>query len=108
MTMLHETVETVETVETGLLRALTRGAETRAFPLIVAAVAMATTLSMTIPFGTLLVAAVLLAPRRWRSIAATSSIGAATRCALAPAASQPASKQARITTSGCANSGPQR
>ncbi|WP_312129155.1 YqaA family protein [Diaphorobacter nitroreducens] len=77
MTMLHETVETVETVETGLLRALTRGAETRAFPLIVAAVAMATTLSMTIPFGTLLVAAVLLAPRRWRSIAATSSIGAA-------------------------------
>lgn len=69
--MLHASVET------RLLRALTRRADTRTFPLVVAAVAMATTLSMTIPFGTLIVAAVLLAPRRWRGIAMASSIGAA-------------------------------
>lgn len=65
------------TVETGLLRALTRGADTRAFPILVAAVALIATLSMTIPFGTLLIAAVLLAPRRWLAIAAASSFGSA-------------------------------
>jgi uncharacterized membrane protein YdjX (TVP38/TMEM64 family) len=65
------------TLETGLIRTLTRCADRPAFPLIVASVALAATLSMTVPFASLLVAAVLIAPRRWKSIAAWSSLGAA-------------------------------
>ena len=64
-------------LESGLMRALLRRADTRAFPLVVAAVAVAATLSMSVPFAGLLVAAVLMAPRRWLSIAFGSSLGAA-------------------------------
>ena len=65
------------TLETGLIRTLTQRADHPAFPLIVAAVAMAATLSMSVPFASLLVVAVLLAPRRWMPIAVWSSLGAA-------------------------------
>lgn len=59
------------------MRTLVRRADTRAFPMVVAAVAMAATLSMSVPFATLLVAAVLMSPRRWVAIALWSSFGAA-------------------------------
>ena len=65
------------TLETGLIRTLTRRADQRAFPMIVAVVAVAATLSMTVPFASLLVGAVLMAPRRWKPIALWSSLGAA-------------------------------
>lgn len=69
-------------IETRLISTLTRRADQPAFPLVVAGVAMAATLSMTVPFASLLVAAVLMAPRRWRSIALCSSLGAALGAAL--------------------------
>jgi uncharacterized membrane protein YdjX (TVP38/TMEM64 family) len=58
-------------LESGLM--LVRGADTRAFPMIVAAVALAATLSMSVPFASLLVAAVLMSPRRWATISLWSS-----------------------------------
>ena len=65
------------TLETGLIRTLTRRADHPAFPLFVAVVALAATLSMSVPFASLLVVAVLMAPRRWMPIAMWSSVGAA-------------------------------
>jgi membrane protein YqaA with SNARE-associated domain len=65
------------TLESGLMRTLVRRADTGAFPAVVAGVALAATTSMSVPFATLLVAAVLLAPRRWAVIALWSSLGAA-------------------------------
>jgi hypothetical protein len=65
------------TLENGLLSGLSARADTRAFPLAVASAAAAATLSMSVPFAGLLVAAVLLAPRRWVAIAAGASLGAA-------------------------------
>lgn len=64
-------------LQSGLLRALTRRADSRAFPLVVAGAALAAELSMSVPFASLLIAAVLLAPRRWVSIATWASLGAA-------------------------------
>ncbi len=64
-------------LETSLLRALARWADSSAFPVVVAASAMAATLSMSVPFAGLLVASVLLVPRRWLLIAAGASLGAA-------------------------------
>ena len=64
-------------LETGLMRTLTRRADQPAFPLIVALIAVAATLSMSVPFASLLVGAVLMAPRRWKPIAVWSSLGAA-------------------------------
>ena len=64
-------------LETSLIRTLTRRADHPAFPGFVALVALAATLSMTIPFATLLVGATLMAPKRWKSIALCSSLGAA-------------------------------
>jgi membrane protein YqaA with SNARE-associated domain len=64
-------------LESGLVRTLVRRADTRAFPMVVGAAAIAATLSMSVPFGSLLVAAVLMAPRRWVSIALWSSLGTA-------------------------------
>ncbi|MBL8346301.1 MAG: hypothetical protein JNN03_12725 [Rubrivivax sp.] len=64
-------------LESGLVRALSRRADNGAFPLAVAVVALAATLSMSVPFASLLVAAVLMAPRRWAAIALWSSLGAA-------------------------------
>lgn len=71
-----------QTLEGGLLRALTRRADSRAFPLVVGAVALASTLSMSVPFAGLLVGSVLLAHRRWLAIAVASSLGAAIGAAL--------------------------
>ncbi len=59
------------------MRTLVRCADKRSFPVVVAAVAFAATLSMSAPFATLLVAAVLMAPRRWVAISLWSSLGAA-------------------------------
>lgn len=64
-------------LESRLLQTLTRHADTRGFPLMVGGIAFAATLSMTIPFASVLVASVLLAPGRWHSIASWSSVGAA-------------------------------
>ncbi|MDG0855841.1 VTT domain-containing protein [Roseateles puraquae] len=65
------------TIENRLLRALSARADRPAFPLVVAGAAAAATLSMSVPFAGLLVAAVLLAPRRWIAIACGASMGAA-------------------------------
>lgn len=59
------------------MRTLLRRADSRAFPVVIGAVALAATLSMSVPFATLLVAAVLMAPRRWGAIAVGASLGAA-------------------------------
>lgn len=64
-------------IETSIMRALVRRADSNTFPLAVAGTALAATLSMSVPFAGLLVAAVLLAPGRWISVAAWSSLGAA-------------------------------
>jgi uncharacterized membrane protein YdjX (TVP38/TMEM64 family) len=69
-------------VEIRLIATLTRRADRPAFALVVAAVAFAATLSMVVPFGSLLAGAVLMAPRRWKSIAICSSLGAALGAAL--------------------------
>ena len=69
-------------LESGLMRALLRRADSRAFPVVVGAVAVAATLSMSVPFATLLVASVLMAPRRWGGIAVWASLGAALGAAL--------------------------
>lgn len=69
--MLHSALEY------RLVRTLVRRADTRAFPMVVASVAVTATLSMSVPFAGLLVAAVLMAPRRWVAIALWSSLGAA-------------------------------
>jgi len=68
----------------GILRMLARRADSGAFPLVVmaAAAAAAATLSMSVPFASLLVASVLLAPSRWRLIAAGASVGAAVGAAI--------------------------
>lgn len=59
------------------MRALIRRADAGFFPVVVAGVATAATVSMSVPFAGLLVAAVLMAPRRWFAIALWSSLGAA-------------------------------
>lgn len=64
-------------LESGLMRTLLRRADSPAFPAVVGAVAVAATLSMSVPFATLLVAAVLMARRRWSAIAVGASLGAA-------------------------------
>jgi membrane protein YqaA with SNARE-associated domain len=61
--------------EDRLLRAVLRAADRPGYPLIVGAAAFGATLSMAVPFATVLVAAVLAAPRRWRAIALWSSLG---------------------------------
>jgi uncharacterized membrane protein YdjX (TVP38/TMEM64 family) len=70
------------TLETGLLRALTRHAQHRGFALVVAGMALVATLSMSVPFASILVAAVLLAPRRWFALALGGSLGSAAGAAL--------------------------
>lgn len=64
------------------MRTLLRRADSRAFPAVVGIVAFAATLSMSVPFATLLVSAVLMAPRRWVAIALWSSLGAAVGAAM--------------------------
>ncbi len=51
------------------------GAGGVAYCAFVGSTAFALTLTMSIPFGSILAVAVLLAPRRWRAIAASSSLG---------------------------------
>lgn len=69
-------------LESGLMRTLLRRADRPAFPAVVGAVAVAATVSMSVPFATLLVAAVLMARRRWIAIAVWASLGAALGAAL--------------------------
>lgn len=64
-------------LESGLLRTLLKRADSRAFPAVVGAVALAATLSMSVPFAPLLVAAALMVPRRWAATAVCASLGAA-------------------------------
>ena len=73
-------------LESGLMRTLLRRADSRAFPVVVGVVALAATLSMSVPFATLLVAAVLMARRRWGAIAVGASLGAALGAAWSSAA----------------------
>jgi membrane protein YqaA with SNARE-associated domain len=55
-----------------------RGATSmRVYPLLVGSVALLLTVSMTIPFASILIAAVLLRPARWKAIALLSSVGSA-------------------------------
>ena len=69
-------------LESGLMRTLLWRADARSFPMVVGAVAVAATLSMSVPFATLLVTAVLMARRRWGAIAVWASLGAALGAAL--------------------------
>lgn len=64
-------------LQSGLLRTLLRRADSPAFPAVVGAVALGAALSMSVSFATLLVAAVLMARRRWSAIAVGASLGAA-------------------------------
>lgn len=64
-------------LESGLLRSLLGRADSPLFPLVVGAIAAVATVSMSVPFASLLMAAVLMARRRWRAIALFSSLGAA-------------------------------
>ncbi|MCK6431953.1 MAG: hypothetical protein L6Q68_02820 [Aquabacterium sp.] len=64
-------------LQSGLLRTLLRRADSPAFPAVVGAVALGAALSMSVSFATLLVAAVLMARRRWSGIAVGASLGAA-------------------------------
>ncbi len=64
-------------LEHRVLRVSTRRADARGCPIAVGAKALPATLSMSVPFANLLVASVLLPPRRGRSIAAWSGHGAA-------------------------------
>lgn len=61
--------------EDRLLHAVLRAVDRPGYPLVVGAAAFGAALSMTVPFATVLVAAVLAAPGRWRAIAFWSSIG---------------------------------
>ena len=56
---------------------LSRTRETRHFPAMVGAVAFVLTVTMSVPFASVLVFAVLLQPERWRAIALWSAVGAA-------------------------------
>lgn len=62
-------------IEDRLIRAVVRFADRRAYPVALGAAAFGATLSMTVPFATVLVAAVLAAPKRWRALAICSSLG---------------------------------
>ena len=64
-------------LETSLISSLTRRADEPILPVIVATVAFVATLSMAVPFAPFLALAVLIAPRRWKSITVCSSLGAA-------------------------------
>ncbi|MDI4635234.1 VTT domain-containing protein [Pelomonas sp. V22] len=64
-------------VESRLLRSLLGRADSRMFPTVVGGIAALATLSMTVPFASLLMAAVLMVPRRWLAVAISSSLGAA-------------------------------
>ena len=55
-----------------------RAISLRAFPLVVAGIALLLTLSMTIPFSSILILAVLVRRDRWKEIAFLSSIASAT------------------------------
>ena len=63
--------------ERRVVRVLTRWVDRPAYPAIVGSAALAATLSMTVPFASLLIVAVLLAPRRWKAIVLWSSLGSA-------------------------------
>lgn len=69
-------------LQSRLLQALQRRADTRTYPVLVGGVALAATLSMSVPFASLLISAVLLARRRWFAVATWSSAGAAAGAAL--------------------------
>lgn len=69
-------------LESGLLRTLLRRADSPVFPILVGAAALVATLSMSVPFATPLVAAVLLARRQWGAIAVCASLGAALGAAM--------------------------
>lgn len=64
-------------VENKLLGAVLRFAHRPAYPLVVGMAAFGATLSMTLPFATVLVASVLAAPLRWRAVSFWSSVGTA-------------------------------
>ncbi|MDM4768289.1 hypothetical protein [Pelomonas sp. SE-A7] len=64
-------------LESGLLRSILDRADTQTLPVVVGGIAAISTLSMSVPFASLLMASVLIAPRRWRSIALFASLGAA-------------------------------
>jgi hypothetical protein len=88
------------------MRTLLRRADTRAFPLVVTAVAVAATLSMSVPFAGLLVAAVLMAPRRWVATSLWSCPGsvAAPRQFFHPPCTR--CERPHMTTSNIPRSGP--
>lgn len=64
-------------VENKLLGTLRRFAHRPVYPLVVGIAAFGATLSMTLPFATVLVASVLAAPKRWRAVSFWSSVGTA-------------------------------
>jgi hypothetical protein len=63
---------------TGMRIDLRRAIPARAYPLMVGITALVLTVSMTIPFASILVVAVLLRRDRWKEIVLVSSLGSAT------------------------------
>ena len=57
---------------------LRRAIPARAYPLMVGVIALVLTISMTIPFASILIVAVLLRRDRWKEIVLVSSLGSAT------------------------------
>jgi membrane protein YqaA with SNARE-associated domain len=64
-------------LENRMLRGLQRRARHRFMPTLVGALAFGLTASMTVPVTSALIPAVLLSPRRWRSIAVQAAVGSA-------------------------------
>jgi membrane protein YqaA with SNARE-associated domain len=63
---------------TGMRIDLRRAIPKRAYPLMVGVLALVLTVSMTIPFASILIGAVLLRRDRWKEIVLVSSLGSAT------------------------------
>jgi membrane protein YqaA with SNARE-associated domain len=63
---------------TGMRIDLRRAIPARAYPLMVGVIALVLTVSMTIPFASILIVAVLLRRDRWKEIVLVSSLGSAT------------------------------
>jgi membrane protein YqaA with SNARE-associated domain len=65
-------------VESTILVYLRSATFARAYPLMVGAVALIVTVSMTVPFASILIGAILLRREHWREIVVLSSLGSAT------------------------------
>jgi membrane protein YqaA with SNARE-associated domain len=76
--LIHRSERVVTVVEMPMRVALLRAIPVRAYPLVIGFIALVLTVSMTIPFASILIGAVLLRRDRWKEIVVVSSLGSAT------------------------------